>query len=86
MYLWVYQTTPLISGAKKRIFSAGINMAPIFTINWTQIKHFCRKLKKIGNPIKKSKTENLATLLQLTPIVEFLAMAGKIRSTRENFP
>jgi hypothetical protein len=43
-------------------------------------------LKKFEKPIEKSKIENLVTLLQLTPLVEFLAMAGKIRSTRENFP
>jgi hypothetical protein len=30
--------------------------------------------KKIGKPIKKFKTENLATLLQLTLLVGFLAM------------
>jgi hypothetical protein len=43
-------------------------------------------LKKFGKPIKKSKIEDLATLLQLTPLVVFLPMAGKIRNTRENFP
>jgi hypothetical protein len=36
--------------------------------------------------IKKSKFENRVTLLQLTPLVGFLAMAQKIQSTRENFP
>jgi hypothetical protein len=39
-------------------------------------------LKKFGKPIKKSKIENLVTLLQLTPSVGFLAMAEKIRSIR----
>jgi hypothetical protein len=43
-------------------------------------------LKKFGKSIEKSKIENLVTLLQLTPRVGFLAMAGKIRTTRENFP
>jgi hypothetical protein len=43
-------------------------------------------LKKIGKPIKKFKFENVATLLQLTPLVGFLAIAGKIQSTRGNFP
>jgi hypothetical protein len=37
-------------------------------------------LKKFGKPI-----ENLATLLQLTPLEGFLAMAEKIESTRGNF-
>jgi hypothetical protein len=41
--------------------------------------------EKFGKPIKKSKIENVVTLLQLTPLVEFLPMAGKIRSTSENF-
>jgi hypothetical protein len=43
-------------------------------------------LKKLEKPIEKSKIENLVTLLQLTPLVGFLVMAGKIRSTRGNFP
>jgi hypothetical protein len=43
-------------------------------------------LKKFGKPIEKSKFENLVTLLQLTPFVEFLAMAEKNQSTRQNFP
>jgi hypothetical protein len=43
-------------------------------------------LKKFGKPIEKSKIENLVTLPQLTPLVGFLAMAEKIRSTRGNFP
>jgi hypothetical protein len=44
-------------------------------------------LKKFGKSIEKSKIENLVvTMLQLTPFVEFLAMAEKIRSTRGNFP
>jgi hypothetical protein len=43
-------------------------------------------LKKFGRSIEKSKIENLATLLQLKPLVGFLAMAGKIGSTRGNFP
>jgi hypothetical protein len=43
-------------------------------------------LKEIGKPIEKSKIENLVTLLQLTPLVGFLAMAEKIQSTRGNFP
>jgi hypothetical protein len=43
-------------------------------------------LKKFGKPIEKSKIENLATLLKLTPLVGFLAMAGKIQSTLGNFP
>jgi hypothetical protein len=34
----------------------------------------------------KSKFENLVTLLRLTLLVGFPAMAEKIRSTRENFP
>jgi hypothetical protein len=42
-------------------------------------------MKKFGKPIEKSKIENLTTLLQLSALVEFLTMAGKIRSTRENF-
>jgi hypothetical protein len=40
-------------------------------------------LKKFGKSIEKSKIE---TLLQLTPLVGFLAKAEKIRITRENFP
>jgi hypothetical protein len=43
-------------------------------------------LKKNGKPIEKLKIENLVTLLQLTPLVGFPAMAEKIRSTRESFP
>jgi hypothetical protein len=43
-------------------------------------------LKKFGKSIEKSKIENLVTLLQLTPLVGFLAMAQKTRSTRGNFP
>jgi hypothetical protein len=43
-------------------------------------------LEKIGKPIEKSKIEILVTLLQLTLLVGFLPMAGKIRSTRRNFP
>jgi hypothetical protein len=43
-------------------------------------------LKKIEKPIEKSKIENLATLLHFTPPVGFPAMAGKIHSTRSNFP
>jgi hypothetical protein len=43
-------------------------------------------LKKFGKSIEKSKIENLATLLQLKPLVGFLAKAEKIRSTRGNFP
>jgi hypothetical protein len=43
-------------------------------------------LKKFGKPIEKPKIENLATLLQLTPLVGFLPMAEKIQSTRGNFP
>jgi hypothetical protein len=35
-------------------------------------------LKKFEKPIEKSKSENLLTLLQLTPLVGFLAMAEKI--------
>jgi hypothetical protein len=42
-------------------------------------------LKKFGKPIEKSKIENLVTLLQFTPLVGFIAMAEKIRNTRENF-
>jgi hypothetical protein len=34
-------------------------------------------LKKVGKPIEKSKVENLGTLLQLRPLVGFLAMAEK---------
>jgi hypothetical protein len=41
--------------------------------------------KKYGKPIKKFKVENLVTLLQLTPLAGFPAMAEKIRSTRGNF-
>jgi hypothetical protein len=37
-------------------------------------------------PIEKFKIENLVTLLQLTSLVGFLPMAGKIRSTRDKFP
>jgi hypothetical protein len=47
---------------------------------------FGDNLTKFGKTIKKSKIENLVTLLQLTPLVGFSTMAGKIRSTRENFP
>jgi hypothetical protein len=36
--------------------------------------------------MEKSKVENLATLLQLTSLVGFITMVGKIRNTRENFP
>jgi hypothetical protein len=43
-------------------------------------------LKKIEKPIEKSKIENLVTLLQLTPLVGFLAMTEKIPNTRGNFP
>jgi hypothetical protein len=43
-------------------------------------------LENFEKPIKKSKIENLVALLQLTPLVGFLPIAGKIRSTRENFP
>jgi hypothetical protein len=43
-------------------------------------------LEKFGKSIKKSKIENLVTLLQLAPLVGFLAMAEKIRSTWGNFP
>jgi hypothetical protein len=43
-------------------------------------------LKKFGKLIEKFKIENLVTLLQLTHLAGFLAMAGKIRSTRGNFP
>jgi hypothetical protein len=43
-------------------------------------------MKKFEKPIEKSKFENLVTLLQLTPLVGFLSVAEKIRSTRENFP
>jgi hypothetical protein len=46
---------------------------------------FGQSLKKFRNPIEKSKIENLVTLLQLTALVEFPAMAEKIRSTRGNF-
>jgi uncharacterized protein YybS (DUF2232 family) len=43
-------------------------------------------LEKFGKSIEKSKIENLVTLLQLTPLVGFLAMAEKIRSTRSIMP
>jgi hypothetical protein len=43
-------------------------------------------LKKFGKPIEKFKIENLVTLFQLTPHVGFIAMSGKILSTRQNFP
>jgi hypothetical protein len=33
-------------------------------------------LKKFEKPIKKTKIENLATLLQLTPLVGFLAITS----------
>jgi hypothetical protein len=44
-------------------------------------------LKKIGKPIEKSKIEILVTLLQLTPLVGFPAMAEKIlfNYTQKNF-
>jgi hypothetical protein len=42
-------------------------------------------LEKFGKPIEKSKIENLVTLPHLTPLVGFLPMAGKIRSTRRSF-
>jgi hypothetical protein len=42
-------------------------------------------LKKFEKPNEKSKIENLVTLLQLTPLVGFPAMAGKIRSTCKKF-
>jgi hypothetical protein len=35
-------------------------------------------LKKFGKPIEKSEIKNLDTLLQITPLVGFPAMAGKI--------
>jgi hypothetical protein len=55
--------------------------------NWdTDKAFFGESLKKFGKPIEKSKFENLVTLLQLTPLVGFLAMTEKICSTRENFP
>ncbi len=43
-------------------------------------------MNKFGNLLEKSKIDNLVTLFQLTPLVGFLPMAGKICSTRENFP
>jgi hypothetical protein len=45
-----------------------------------------KNLKEVGQPIEKSKIENLVTLLQLTPLVGFPAMAEKIRGTRGNVP
>jgi hypothetical protein len=42
-------------------------------------------LKNFGKPIEKCKIENLATLLQLTPLVGFLAMAEKFGVFREIF-
>jgi hypothetical protein len=42
-------------------------------------------LKKIEKPIKKSKIEKLVTLLQLAPLVGFLAMAEKIEVSAEIF-
>jgi hypothetical protein len=47
---------------------------------------FGESLKKFEKSIEKSKIENLVTLLQLRPLVGFLAMAEKIRSTRRNLP
>jgi hypothetical protein len=55
-------------------------------INGIEIKHFWRKFEQIWKTYQKSKIENLAILLQLTPLVGFQAMAEKIRSTRANFP
>jgi hypothetical protein len=43
-------------------------------------------LKEIGKSIEKLKIKNLVTLLRLPPLVGFPAMAGKIQSTRANFP
>jgi hypothetical protein len=36
---------------------------------------FVEVLKEFGKTIEKSKTENLVTLLQFTPLVGYLAMA-----------
>jgi hypothetical protein len=46
---------------------------------------FGENLKKIGKPIEKSKIENLATLLQLIPLVRLLAMAKKFGVPGEIF-
>jgi hypothetical protein len=42
-------------------------------------------LKKFEKPIEKSKFENLVTLLQLTPLAGFPAMAGKFGEPGEIF-
>jgi hypothetical protein len=42
-------------------------------------------LKKFGKLIEKSKIENLVTLLQLTPLVGFLAIAEKFGVPGEIF-
>jgi hypothetical protein len=54
-------------------------------MNGPKYRIFGESYKNFGIPIKKSKFENLATLLRLTPLVGFLAMAVKIRSTRGKF-
>ncbi len=72
-------------GVQKLNFLAGINVALISRINGTPNKAFLVEIcKKLENQSKNPKIENLATLLQLTPFVGFLAMAEKIRSTRGN--
>jgi hypothetical protein len=61
-------------------------MALVFRIKYGFLGQiFGESLKKFGKPIKYSKIENLVTLLQITPLVGFLTMAGKNRSIRENF-
>jgi hypothetical protein len=64
------------------------NKAPLSRTNGTYSKYsiFGKSLEKFGKPIEKFKIENLVTLLQLRPPVGFLAMAGKIQSSRENIP
>jgi hypothetical protein len=42
-------------------------------------------LKKFEKPIEQFKIENLITLLQLTPLVEFQAKAGKVGVPAEIF-
>jgi hypothetical protein len=59
------------------------NGASLSRINGTLIKHFWRKFEKFLKIYRK--IENLVTLLQLTPLVGFLAMAEKIQSSRGNF-
>jgi hypothetical protein len=61
-------------------------MAQLSRINWTKLKHFWRRFEKIWKVHRKIQNLNTLALLQLTPLVGCLEMAGKILSTRENFP